>query len=104
MARLSNASAPAVAKPRSATQTCESPAMSGTLRFTAEKLLTLAPDSEQALFQVMYVPVCNFAVFQHNVCKRTVLAHEIYAWLHRHAGSDAAALKLLAGNMKASQG
>jgi hypothetical protein len=73
-------------------------------RVTAEQLLTLAPDSEQALFQVMYVPVCNFAVFQHNVCKRTVLAHEIYAWLHRHAGSDAAALKLLAGNMKASQG
>jgi hypothetical protein len=50
------------------------------------------------------VPVCNFAVFQHNTCKRVVLAHEIYTWLHRHAGSDAAASKLLAGNMKASQG
>jgi hypothetical protein len=75
-----------------------------TTRGAAERLLTLAPDSEQALFQTMYVPACNFAVFQHNVCKRTVLAHEIYAWLHRHAGSDDAALKLLAGNIKASQG
>jgi hypothetical protein len=74
-----------------------------TTRGTAERLLALAPGSEQALFQAMYVPVCNFAVFQHNTCKRVVLAHEIYTWLHRHAGSDAAASKLLAGNMKASQ-
>jgi hypothetical protein len=73
------------------------------LRDRGDRLLALAPDSESALFQTMYVRVCNFAVFQHNVCRRRYLAYEIYSWLHRHCGSDQAAARLLAGNMRASE-
>src|SRR5262249_29617101 len=72
------------------------------LRDQGDRLLELLPATEHSLFTTMYVPVCNFAVFQHNICRRRYLAHEIYAWLHRHAGSDRAALQLLDGNMKAS--
>ena len=72
------------------------------VRDQAERLLELAPESENALFHAMYVPACNFAVFQHNKCIRRFLAHEIYSWLHRHCGSDPAASKLLSGNMRAS--
>jgi hypothetical protein len=74
-----------------------------TTRDNAEQLLALAPASEYAVFHAMYVPVCNFAVFQHNICKRLVLAHEIYAWLHRHAKGDDAAAALLLRNMKNSR-
>jgi hypothetical protein len=72
-------------------------------RNAADRLLALAPESENALFHSMYVQVCNFAVFQHNACKRTPLAHDMYSWLHRHAGSDSAALQLLSKNMRASR-
>jgi hypothetical protein len=71
-------------------------------RESADRLLELAPDSENALFQAMYVPVCNFAVFQHNVFSRTPLAHEIYSWLHRHARSNPSASQHLLKNMRAS--
>jgi hypothetical protein len=70
-------------------------------RDSADRLLELNPISEDALFQTMYVPVCNFAVFQHNKCKRIVLAHDMFRWLHRHAQSDSAALQLLSKNMRA---
>jgi hypothetical protein len=73
------------------------------LRDRAERLLALAPEEEEAMFHTMYVRVCNFAVFQHNICLRRHLAHEIYAWLHRHAGSDRTAADLLMRNMKASE-
>jgi hypothetical protein len=72
-------------------------------RETAERLLALAPASEYTLFHAMYVSVCNFAVFQHNVCKRLPLAHEMYSWLHRHAKGDDAAAALLQRNMKNSR-
>jgi len=73
------------------------------LRDQGERLLELVPASENSLFHAMYVPVCNFAVFQHNVCRRRYLAHDMYSWLHRHAGSDRAASQLLAGNISASE-
>jgi len=72
------------------------------MRDQAERLLELAPESENALFHAMYIPACNFAVFQHNKCIRRFLAHEIYSWLHRHCRGDPAASKLLSGNMRAS--
>jgi hypothetical protein len=74
------------------------------LRNAADRLLQLAPDSENALFRAMYVPVCNFAVHQHNSYRRLPLAHDMYAWLHRHARNDPEATRLLLGNMKASDG
>jgi len=74
------------------------------LRDAADRLLQLAPDSENALFRAMYVPVCNFAVYQHNTYRRLPLANEMYSWLHRHARNDPEAIRLLLGNMKASEG
>jgi hypothetical protein len=73
------------------------------LRNCADRLLELAPDSELALFRATYVPVCNFAVYQHNTYRRLPLAHDMYSWLHRHAHSDPEAIRLLVGNMKASE-
>ena len=72
------------------------------VRDAANRLLELAPDSEIALFHAMYVPVCNFAVFQHNKCMRRALAHEIYSWLYRHSQNDPSASQLLLGNVRAS--
>ena len=74
------------------------------MRDAADRLLALAPSSEHALFHTMYVPMCNYAVFQHNLCKRIAFAHQIFAWLRRHAESDQSACELLSKNMKASQG
>jgi hypothetical protein len=73
------------------------------LRNCADRLLELAPDSEMALFRATYVPVCNFAVYQHNGYRRLPLAHSMYSWLHRHARRDPEATRLLLGNMKASE-
>jgi len=73
-------------------------------RDAADRLLALAPDSEPALFQSMYSPMCNFAVFQHNLCKRIALGYAIFFWLYRHAQLDASAMRLLESNMKASDG
>jgi hypothetical protein len=71
------------------------------MRDSADRLLELAPEQEHSLFHTMYVPTCNFAVYQHNKCKRPPLAHEIFSWLRRHSRSDAAASKLLTENMRA---
>jgi hypothetical protein len=70
------------------------------LRHTAERLLALDPGSESALFQAMYLPVCNFAVLQHNTYKRISLAHDMFTWLLQHATADAQASQLLAKNAK----
>ena len=74
------------------------------MRDAADRLLALSPASEHALFHTMYVPMCNYAVFQHNICKRIALAHDIFAWLRRHSESDVSACELLSKNMKAGQG
>jgi hypothetical protein len=72
------------------------------LRQAADHLLELDPASEAAVFQAMW-PICNnFAVFQHNICKRLMLAYEIYSWLQKHAQSAPSASELLLRNMKAA--
>jgi hypothetical protein len=73
------------------------------MRDRANRLLELVPGSEHALFHTMLVPVCNFAVFQHNTYRRLTLAHEIYFWLRLHSQSDPSASQLLLKNMKASE-
>jgi hypothetical protein len=73
-------------------------------RDQSNRLLQLSPESENALFHTMYTPVCNFAVFQHNTCRRIGLAYDIHCWLYLHCGSDAAASQLLAGNMRSGEG
>jgi hypothetical protein len=75
-----------------------------TMRDAADRLLALSPESEPVLFQAMYSPMCNFAVFEHNTCKRITLGYAIFSWLYRHAQLDASALRLLESNMKASDG
>jgi hypothetical protein len=72
------------------------------MRNGAERLMRLAPESEQALFQVMWVSANNFAVWQQNVRKQRLLPHAIYSWLYSHAQSDPSALQWLARNMEAS--
>jgi hypothetical protein len=72
------------------------------LRDSADRLLELAPVSKHALFHTMYTPMCNFAVFQHNVCKRVALAHQIFWWLRQHSESNLSASELLSKNMRVS--
>jgi hypothetical protein len=72
-------------------------------RHQADRLLELSPESEDMLFHRMYVPVCNFAVFQHNACRRIGLAYDIHTWLYLHSTSDPAATRLLMKNMTSGE-
>jgi hypothetical protein len=72
------------------------------LRDRADRLLLVDPASENVLFETMKFPVCNFAVFQHNTCKRIALAHEMYTWLRGHSHSDPAISQLLLKNIRAA--
>jgi hypothetical protein len=72
------------------------------LRERADRLLLVDPASENVLFETMKFPVCNFAVFQHNTCKRIALAHEMYTWLRGHSHSDPAISQLLLKNIRAA--
>jgi hypothetical protein len=72
-------------------------------RHQAHRLLELSPESEDMLFHRMYVPVCNFAVFQHNTCRRIGLAYDMHTWLYLHSTSDPAATRLLMKNMKSGE-
>ena len=74
------------------------------LRARAERLLKLAPQSEDALFAAMYTPMCNFAVHQHNTLQRHRLAHDIFCWLKRHSASNPVAAELLRKNAMAYSG
>lgn len=74
------------------------------LKETAEKLLILDPDAEESLFNTMYSPVCNFAVYLHNSVKYIRLAHEMFCWLHVHSFSNSDATTLLEGNIACGQG
>jgi len=72
------------------------------LRHSADRLLELDPAAEAGMFETMW-PVCNnFAVFQHNVCKRLPLAYEIYSWLHKHGQHIPSASQLAMKNMRAA--
>ena len=71
------------------------------LQERANHVLTLDKGADDALFQTMYGPVCNFAVFQHNVLKRHGLAHDMFSWLKRYSKSNPDADALLARNIKA---
>jgi hypothetical protein len=76
------------------------------VRDCGERLLAFDPSAEAALFQVVYVAVCNFAVFQHNHHQRHGLSHQMFDWLHQRAQSLGSATEsaLMAKNMKAALG
>jgi hypothetical protein len=71
------------------------------LNSSATRLLELDPAAENMLFQMVYAPVCNFAVYQHNGRKRIALAHDMFVWLLRYAHDTPEARQLLAKNVQA---
>jgi hypothetical protein len=50
---------------------------------------------------MVYAPVCNFAVYQHNGRKRIALAHDMFVWLLAYAQGTPEARQLLAKNVQA---
>jgi hypothetical protein len=71
------------------------------LTSSANRLLELDSADENILFQMVYAPVCNFAVYQHNGRKRIALAHDMFVWLLRYAQGAPEARQLLAKNVQA---
>jgi hypothetical protein len=71
------------------------------LNSSANRLLELDSAAESILFQMVYAPVCNFAVYQHNGRKRIALAHDMFIWLLRYAQGAPEARQLLAKNVQA---
>jgi hypothetical protein len=70
------------------------------LSSSANRLLELDATAENILFQMVFAPVCNFAVYQHNGRKRIALAHDMFVWLLRYA-NEPEARQLLAKNVQA---
>jgi hypothetical protein len=70
------------------------------LNSSANRLLELDSAAENILFQMVFAPVCNFAVYQHNGRKRIALAHDMFVWLLRYA-NEPEARQLLAKNVQA---
>jgi len=68
---------------------------------SADRLLELDSAAENILFQMVYAPVCNFAVYQHNGRQRIALAHDMFVWLLRYAQDAPEARQLLAKNIQA---
>lgn len=68
---------------------------------SANRLLELDSAAENVLFQMVYAPVCNFAVYQHNGRKRIALAHDMFVWLLQYANNAPDARQLLAKNVQA---
>jgi hypothetical protein len=71
-------------------------------RATAERVLRIDPGANQEVFAETFIPICNFAVLQHNTYKALALAHSMYAWLHRYADGSPKDSLLLSKNMKAA--
>ena len=71
------------------------------LNGSVTRLLELDSAAENILFQMVYAPVCNFAVYQHNGRKRIALAHDMFVWLLRYAHDTPEARQLLAKNVQA---
>jgi hypothetical protein len=71
------------------------------LNSSADRLLELDSAAENVLFHMVFAPVCNFAVYQHNGRKRIVLAHDMFVWLLGYAHDTPEARQLLAKNVQA---
>ena len=71
-------------------------------RALAERVLRIDPGAEQEVFAETFIPICNFAVLQHNTYKALALAHSMYSWLHRYADWSPKDSLLLSKNMKAA--
>ena len=51
----------------------------------ANRLLALQPDAKANLFEAVWRPLLNYAVFQHNHLTRHPFAQDIFRWLSAHA-------------------
>ena len=68
-------------------------------REVADRIMLISPSSQDALFKIIFPPVCNFSVFQYNILKRNTLAHEMCTWLFQYSSGHPTDAELLAGNM-----
>jgi hypothetical protein len=70
-------------------------------REVADRIMLISPSSQDALFKIIFPPVCNFSVFQYDILKRNTLAHEMCTWLFQYSSGHPTDAELLAGNMAA---
>jgi hypothetical protein len=69
----------------------------------AERLLALQPGAEATLFEVLWRPLVNYAVFQHNELKRHAFAQDIFRWLRAHAQGNDRVIETLDKNIACYQ-
>lgn len=71
------------------------------IKHIAKHLVKISPSTKASVFQEMYLPLCNFAVYQHNDLNRYRLAHEQFLWLREHADHPSEIFDLLSQNIRA---
>jgi hypothetical protein len=69
----------------------------------ANRLLTLQPSANATLFEVVWRPLLNYAVFQHNEKQRLAFAQDIFRWLRMHAGGNRQVADVLDKNIACYQ-
>jgi hypothetical protein len=69
----------------------------------ANHLLTLQPDAKATLFEVVWRPLLNYAVFQHNDMTRHAFAQDIFRWLLAHAHGNRTVVDTLDKNIACYQ-
>lgn len=74
-----------------------------TLCDEANRLLALQPGAKATLFEVLWRPLTNFAVFQHNEMTRHTFSQDIFRWLRAHAHGDRRILDMLDKNLACYQ-
>jgi hypothetical protein len=70
-----------------------------TLCDEANRLLALQPATNATLFEVLWRPLTNYAVYQHNDLKRHGFAQDIFRWLRAHANGNRKAAEMLDKNI-----
>lgn len=65
----------------------------------ANRLLALQPEAKAILFEGVWRPLINYAVFQHNEKQRYTFAQDIFRWLRAHAQDGPGAADTLDKNI-----
>jgi hypothetical protein len=79
----------------------------GSLRGFCDRATRDAPvTAQRTVFEAVYTPACNYAVWLHNARDQKVLANAIFRWLAARARSagNVAAVELLENNAKLGEG
>lgn len=69
----------------------------------ANRLLVLQPGAKATLFEALWRPLLNYAVFQHNDKKRHTFAQDIFRWLRAHAHGNDKVVEMLDKNIACYQ-